>query len=285
MSDNILYARDLDGTGSMHVCSKGDPGAVAFAPVHQPDHPNREAIEEAFHDWWSKDGHAIDTEPDVSWYDKRRDFAEMAVQGVADAILEAFPAPADSNPAGFTVRIQQICEDRCAEVGDPACWRLPDMVEPCEHITPCEECIRDAAQEGRAIKSFTDKLEESLTVCLAQNCYWDETGGLEVEALKEAARDITNEILPLVLNQAAGMNLRALSFSTEGFAHTGLGTFYHIGPPDNGSVGYVLYRYEGSSKTGLGWHERREELEKVAMADHVRRIFLAYESPPDSEVL
>lgn len=23
-----LYARDLDGTGSLHVCAKGDPGAI-----------------------------------------------------------------------------------------------------------------------------------------------------------------------------------------------------------------------------------------------------------------
>ena len=27
-----IYARDLDGTGSMHICSKEDPGAVAFVP-------------------------------------------------------------------------------------------------------------------------------------------------------------------------------------------------------------------------------------------------------------
>lgn len=25
-----IYARDLDGTGSMHICSKGDPGAVKY---------------------------------------------------------------------------------------------------------------------------------------------------------------------------------------------------------------------------------------------------------------
>lgn len=27
-----IFARDIDGTGSMHACSKGDPGAVEFAP-------------------------------------------------------------------------------------------------------------------------------------------------------------------------------------------------------------------------------------------------------------
>lgn len=35
MSD-IVYLRDLDGTGSMHVCSKGDPGAIAYAPAALP---------------------------------------------------------------------------------------------------------------------------------------------------------------------------------------------------------------------------------------------------------
>ena len=25
-----IYARDLDGTGSMHICSEGDPGAVRY---------------------------------------------------------------------------------------------------------------------------------------------------------------------------------------------------------------------------------------------------------------
>lgn len=29
---DVVYLRDLDGTGSMHVCAKGDPGAVAYVP-------------------------------------------------------------------------------------------------------------------------------------------------------------------------------------------------------------------------------------------------------------
>lgn len=28
--DPIIYARDLDGTGSMHICSKEDPGAMEY---------------------------------------------------------------------------------------------------------------------------------------------------------------------------------------------------------------------------------------------------------------
>lgn len=44
------------------------------------------------------------------------------------------------NPDGFTALHKQVCEIKCAEYGDPACWRLPDLADPCEHITPCEEC-------------------------------------------------------------------------------------------------------------------------------------------------
>lgn len=31
MSDSV-WLRDLDGTGSLHVCSEGDPGAIEFVP-------------------------------------------------------------------------------------------------------------------------------------------------------------------------------------------------------------------------------------------------------------
>lgn len=45
------------------------------------------------------------------------------------------------NPAGFTDAIKRICAETCAEFGDPPCWRLPELVQPCEHITPCDECL------------------------------------------------------------------------------------------------------------------------------------------------
>ncbi len=48
-----------------------------------------------------------------------------------------------SNPEGFSAAIEAICERRCASMGDPACWKLPDLVEPCEHITPCPECLAE----------------------------------------------------------------------------------------------------------------------------------------------
>lgn len=48
------------------------------------------------------------------------------------------------NPEGFTQELQDICEKRCAETaGEPPCWKLPEITEPCEHITPCEECLAD----------------------------------------------------------------------------------------------------------------------------------------------
>lgn len=30
---NSVWLRDVDGTGSMHVCAKGDPGAVEYVPA------------------------------------------------------------------------------------------------------------------------------------------------------------------------------------------------------------------------------------------------------------
>lgn len=31
--DDTVYLRDIDGTGSMHVCVKGDAGAVEYVPA------------------------------------------------------------------------------------------------------------------------------------------------------------------------------------------------------------------------------------------------------------
>lgn len=57
---------------------------------------------------------------------------------------------ADTNPSGFTPALQAICRERCACFGDPPCWRLPDLVEPCEHITPCPECWTDLLTAAEA---------------------------------------------------------------------------------------------------------------------------------------
>ncbi len=47
---------------------------------------------------------------------------------------------AKPNPEGFTDLHKQVCEGRCGQNGESPCYRLPEMVEPCEHITPCAEC-------------------------------------------------------------------------------------------------------------------------------------------------
>ena len=66
-----------------------------------------------------------------------------------------------ANPEGFTDQLKQICEKRCAEVGDPACWKLPDMTEPCEHITPCSECMTGVVTDTReaALREAMKKCE------------------------------------------------------------------------------------------------------------------------------
>lgn len=35
--DGLVYLRDLDGTGSMHVCAKNDPGAIAYMLSNCPE--------------------------------------------------------------------------------------------------------------------------------------------------------------------------------------------------------------------------------------------------------
>lgn len=48
-----------------------------------------------------------------------------------------------TNPEGFTPEIESICAEVCAEFGDPPCWRLPELVQPCEPIKPCKECLAE----------------------------------------------------------------------------------------------------------------------------------------------
>jgi hypothetical protein len=53
------------------------------------------------------------------------------------------------NPSGFTPALRSLCRDRCAFYGEPPCWKLPDEVQPCEQITPCDDCLRGVpAEEG-----------------------------------------------------------------------------------------------------------------------------------------
>lgn len=43
---------------------------------------------------------------------------------------------------GFNDDLLKRCADRCAEFGDPPCWKLPDLIEPFDEVvTPCDECL------------------------------------------------------------------------------------------------------------------------------------------------
>ena len=46
-----------------------------------------------------------------------------------------------ANPEGFTPELMALCRDTCAEFGEPPCWQLPELSQPCELITPCEDCL------------------------------------------------------------------------------------------------------------------------------------------------
>lgn len=53
--------------------------------------------EQIFLDWWSRDGHFIDPDPDVDWYDKRHLLAEEAFRA-ALAISRNYVANVEVNP-------------------------------------------------------------------------------------------------------------------------------------------------------------------------------------------
>ncbi len=46
------------------------------------------------------------------------------------------------NPSGFTDTTRAICAESNAAMGEPPCRKLPDLVQPCQHITPCVDCLR-----------------------------------------------------------------------------------------------------------------------------------------------
>ncbi len=48
-------------------------------------------------------------------------------------------------PRGFTPALKEICRDTCGAMGEPPCWKLPDLVQPCEQITPCYQCLAKLA--------------------------------------------------------------------------------------------------------------------------------------------
>ena len=130
-----------------------------------------------FHDWWSTDGHAIDPEPDVSWYDKRRDFAEMAFnaalphgpvgwrdgpdwKGFGQALVEDWPtADIDGSflfdmalkhsvireiPGGYDPDQHIDAEGICPEPGDPWYEYVPECVPGQPEQPSVAEAARDA---------------------------------------------------------------------------------------------------------------------------------------------
>lgn len=80
----------------------------------------------------------------------RNDLGDFAEFG--GSIARPPPPPACSvteekpreNPDGFDDQLREICREDCAEFGDPPCWMLPELVQPCEHITPCDGCLAKA---------------------------------------------------------------------------------------------------------------------------------------------
>lgn len=96
------------------------------------------AVPQSFDDWWAADGHAIDPEPDVSWYDKRCDFAEMAF----NAARTTTPAPVlGMSPAEIVAEFRKGCSDTQVK-GRPA--------------KDCETCLI-AASTALQYHGFSDE--------------------------------------------------------------------------------------------------------------------------------
>ena len=57
MASELVYLRDLDGTGSMHVCASGDGGAIAYAPAVTRPAPVYAGMVERFYIDCEFDGH------------------------------------------------------------------------------------------------------------------------------------------------------------------------------------------------------------------------------------
>lgn len=55
----------------------------------------------------------------------------------------------NSLPPEWTNELKARCCGRCGEVGDPPCWRLPELTSDAvaEEIHPCTACINDDGQE------------------------------------------------------------------------------------------------------------------------------------------
>ncbi|MBF9050608.1 hypothetical protein GTF97_08175 [Roseobacter sp. HKCCD8767] len=85
------------------------------------------------------------------------------------------------NPIGFDDRLLAICAAACAEFGDPPCWQLPDLVDPCEPIAPCANCLALAA-DNAAKDAEIARLKGGLTTIHASLRERQERLGEEFEA-------------------------------------------------------------------------------------------------------
>lgn len=111
--------------------------------------------------YWSKrlDGREYDNIVLTRGYPKRTDLERRLVlpwRGVTRKTLthphfgsdpvKVFAILVTGIPHEFTREIERLCTHRCAKVGDPVCWQLPNLVQPCELITPCQECENEVTK-------------------------------------------------------------------------------------------------------------------------------------------
>ena len=50
------------------------------------------------------------------------------------------------NPQGCTSEWKEIWALWGGDQGETACWKLPELSQPCETITPCQGCLEHVAE-------------------------------------------------------------------------------------------------------------------------------------------
>lgn len=68
-----------------------------------------------------------------------------------DAVRQAKEALATPPLDGWTPELKRICEGRCADYGDPPCWKLPELTSDMKtKPKPCAGCLDVAPTDGGA---------------------------------------------------------------------------------------------------------------------------------------
>jgi hypothetical protein len=106
---------------------------------------------------------------------------------VADAALAATPAPTSG---AWTDDVKSRCQNKCAEVGDPACYRLSELTSDApKDIQPCAECAATPAPSVQA--------SASTGITAAEQNQHVEPKASAPSVVAKTARDVAAEVVSI----------------------------------------------------------------------------------------